>query len=84
MTPCVYNNHVHRFFNVNFHIKRRVVFYKENFVYPIFNWLLNTRVFLNYHQHKLDFSANYFFPFISFIEFIIVTHNFDGKCYLIF
>ena len=32
-------------------------------------------VFLNYH---------YFFPLVSFVKFIKVTHKFDGKYYLIF
>ena len=34
---------------------------------------------------KLAFrTANCFFPFISFIKYIIVTHEFGGKFYLIF
>ena len=34
------------------------------------------RVFPNYLQHKVGISANYFFPIISSIKFIIVTHTF--------
>ena len=40
--------------------------------------------FLNYQQHKVGISGNHFFPFDSFVIFIIVTHKFAGKCYLIF
>ena len=40
--------------------------------------------FLNYQQHKVGISANYFFPFISMVRFIVVAHKFGGKCYLIF
>ena len=40
--------------------------------------------FLNYQQHKIGISAKYFFPFISFVIFIVITHRFGGKCYLIF
>ena len=32
--------------------------------------------FLNYRQHKIGISASYFFPFISFVKFIVVTHKF--------
>ena len=38
---------------------------------------------LNYQQHKVGVSAIYFFPFISFVELIIVIHMFSGKCYII-
>ena len=39
---------------------------------------------LNYQQQKVGISANYFFPFICFVIFVLVTHKFAGKCYLIF
>ena len=39
---------------------------------------------LNYQQQKVDTSANYFFPFICFVIFVLVTYKFSGKCYLIF
>ena len=40
--------------------------------------------FLKYQQHKVVVSANYIFPLILFGKFIMVTHNFGEKCYLIF
>ena len=36
--------------------------------------------FPNYQQHKVGISGNHFFPFVSFVSFILVTHNFVGKC----
>ena len=35
--------------------------------------------FLNYQQHKVGISVNYFFTFISFVKFIVVIHKFDGN-----
>ena len=40
--------------------------------------------FRNYQQHKVGIWANYFFHFISIVQFIIVTHKSAGKYYLIF
>ena len=31
--------------------------------------------FLNYQQHEVGVFANYFFPFISFVKFVVVTHR---------
>ena len=31
--------------------------------------------FLNYLQHKVGISGNYFFPFVSFVKYIMVTHK---------
>ena len=39
---------------------------------------------LNYQKHKVDISGNYFFPFISYVKFIVVTYTLAGKCCLIF
>ena len=36
-----------------------------------------------YKQHKIGISINYFFPFISLVEIILVTYKFHGKCYVI-
>ena len=41
-------------------------------------------LFLNYKQHKVIISGEYFFPFASFVTSIIVTDKFGEKCYLIF
>ena len=40
--------------------------------------------FLNYQQHKVGISGNYFFPYISFVKFIIATYKFNGKVKLNF
>ena len=53
----------------------------EHFRFPLIAFFLN---FLNYQQHKVGISANYFFPFIPFRKFITVTHKFGGISYLIF
>ena len=42
------------------------------------------KLFLNCQQHKVDISVNHFFPFVSFVMFITVTHKFGRGCYLIF
>ena len=42
------------------------------------------QLFLNYQQHRFDISVNRFFPSISYVKFIIVTHQFGAKFYLIF
>ena len=39
---------------------------------------------MTHREYNISISANYFFPFISFVEFIVVTHKFGGKCYFIF
>ena len=47
-------------------------------------------IFLNYQQHKVGIydnhifpfvclSSSYFFPFVSFVTIIIVTHTFGEK-----
>ena len=38
---------------------------------------------LNYQQYRVGISMNHFFPFVSFVTFVIVTHKFGGKCYLV-
>ena len=41
-----------------------------------------TLVFFQFcQQHKIDRSANYFFPFYSYVKFLIVTDKFGGICY---
>ena len=39
--------------------------------------------FLNYQQHKVGTSGNYFLPFVCFITFTVFTYMFGRKCYLI-
>ena len=46
--------------------------------------LFQIELFLNYQQYKVGISANYVFPLISFVKFIVVTHRLDWKCYFIF
>ena len=49
------------------------------------NAIMNTFEFsLNYQQHKVGISANYIFPFISFVKFIKIIRKFGRKYYLIF
>ena len=43
-----------------------------------------SRFLLNYLQYKATKSANYFFPFVFFVNFLVVTDNFGRKCYFIF
>ena len=38
--------------------------------------------FLSYRQYKVGISVNYFFPFYSFVVFIIVSHKFGAKMLL--
>ena len=38
----------------------------------------HNRVFLNFQQHKINKSGNYFFPFTSVVKFVVVTGKFSG------
>ena len=35
-------------------------------------------------QQKLGISGNHFIPFVSFVKFVIVTHKFDAKGYIVY
>ena len=55
----------------------------------VFCTLIFCRVVLCFHSLPTQSSnfyklPRYFFPFISFVKFIVVTHKFCGKCYLVF
>ena len=48
-------------------------------IYENLDCLRELIFFLNYQQHKVGISGNYYFPFISTVKHLLCTFKFGGK-----